>query len=104
MNPGNRRIPKIADRSGRGIPESPEIDVIPLPSRKDLRPLFGTAEGKDLPVLASIVNGKADYFVTGDNKLISLIGQKGDFPFRTVNPAEFLDRVLPVILGGKRRG
>ena len=77
---------------------------MPGSRRVDLRPLFGTAEGKDLLVLASIVNGKADYFVTGDKKLISLIRRKGDFFFKIVSPAEFLDKVLPEILGGKHRG
>jgi len=81
-----------------------KLDIIPYPSREDLRPFVGTAEDKDLPVLASAVKGKADYFMTGDNKLISLIGRKGGFPFKTVSPAEFLDKVLPEILGGKRRG
>jgi len=81
-----------------------KLDIIPYPSRVDLRPLVGTAEDKDLPVLASVVNGEADHFVTGDKKLISLIGRKGDFPVKTVSPAEFLDKVLPEILGGRSQG
>jgi len=81
-----------------------KLEIIPLPSPEDLRPLAGTADEKDLPVLASAINGKADHFVTGDKRLISLIRQKGDFPFGTVTPAEYLDKVLPEILEGKRRG
>ncbi|MCJ7589580.1 MAG: putative toxin-antitoxin system toxin component, PIN family [Candidatus Aminicenantes bacterium] len=81
-----------------------KLDIIPLPSREDLRPFVGAAEDKDLPVLAAVVNGKADHFVTGDKKLISLIRRKGDFPVKTVSPAEFLDKVLPEILGAKHRG
>jgi predicted nucleic acid-binding protein len=81
-----------------------KLDIIPLPSWDDLRPFVGAAEDKDLPVLASVVNGNADHFVTGDKKLISLIRRIGGFPFRIFSPAEFLDKVLPEILGGKRRG
>jgi putative PIN family toxin of toxin-antitoxin system len=78
-----------------------KLEVIPLPSREDLRPLSGTAEEKDLPVLASAVNGRADYLVTGDKKLLALIGREGVLPFKTVSPSEFLDRILPEILAGK---
>ncbi|MGA2361707.1 MAG: hypothetical protein ABSG73_04530 [Candidatus Aminicenantales bacterium] len=80
-----------------------KLEIIPLPSQEDLRPLAETADDKDLPVLASVLNGKADHFLTGDKRLISLIGEKGGFPFKTVSPAEFLDKVLPEILAGKRR-
>lgn len=79
------------------------LQIIPVPSPEDLRPLGGAAADKDLPVLASAINGKADHFVTGDKRLISLIGQKGGFPFKIVSPAELLDKVLPEILEGKRR-
>ena len=80
-----------------------KLEIIPLPSPEDLRPLAGTADEKDLPVLASAINGKADHFVTGDKQLISLIRQKGGFPFRAVSPAEYLDKVLPEILEEQRR-
>jgi predicted nucleic acid-binding protein len=79
-----------------------KLEIMPLASQEDLRPLAGAAE-KDLPVLASAINGKADHFLTGDKKLISLIRQKGGFPFKTASPAEFLDKVLHEILAGKRR-
>lgn len=80
-----------------------KLEVIPLPSQGDLAPLKGAADDKDLPVLASAINGKADHFVTGDKKLITLIGPKGSLPFRAASPAEFLDRVLPEILAGTLR-
>jgi predicted nucleic acid-binding protein len=79
-----------------------KLEIIPLPSREDLGPLAGAADDKDLPVLASAINGKADDFVTGDKRLISLVGQKGGFPFKAVLPGEFLDKVLPGILAGMR--
>jgi len=79
-----------------------KLEIIPLPAREDLGPLAVAADDKDLPVLASAINGKADDFVTGDKRLISLIGRKGGFPFKAVLPAEFLDKVLPGILAGSR--
>jgi predicted nucleic acid-binding protein len=80
-----------------------KLEIIPLPSPEDLRPLAGTADEKDLPVLASVLNGKADHFLTGDKKLISLLRQTADFGFQAVSPAEFLDKVLPEILAGVHR-
>jgi putative PIN family toxin of toxin-antitoxin system len=80
-----------------------KLEVIPLPSGEDLHPLSGAAEEKDLPVLASAVNGRADYLVTGDKNLLSLAGRKGGLPFITVSPSEFLDKLLSEILAGKRR-
>lgn len=81
-----------------------KLEIVPAPSPDDLRPLVGSAEDKDLPVLASGLNGKADHFVTGDKRLQACIGRKGRFPFRTVSPTVFLNGVLPEILTGKRLG
>ncbi|MDH7513293.1 MAG: PIN domain-containing protein [Clostridiales bacterium] len=79
------------------------LEIIPVPSPEDFRALGAAVADKDLPVLASAIKGKTDHFVTGDKRLISLIGKKGGLPFKTVCPAEFLDKVLPEILQGKRR-
>jgi predicted nucleic acid-binding protein len=80
-----------------------KLEVIPLPSCQDLRPLSGAAEEKDLPVVASALNGGADYLVTGDKKLRSLISRRSGIPFKIVSPSEFLDKALPEILAGKPR-
>jgi len=77
------------------------LEIVPLPSPEDLRPLHGSAEGKDLPVLASAINGKADYFVSGDKRLMAAIARNSAFPFRAAGPAELLDGVLPKILSGR---
>jgi predicted nucleic acid-binding protein len=78
------------------------LEIIPLPSSWDLALLGETAEAKDLPVIASAVNGKADHFVSGDKRLLSRLENRTDFPFRTASPSEFLDVLLPDILGRKR--
>lgn len=79
-----------------------KLEVISVPTPEELAPFRGAVGDKDLPVLVSVVNGQADYFVTGDKNLISQIGQKGGFPFKTVSPADLLDKMLPTILGGNR--
>jgi predicted nucleic acid-binding protein len=81
-----------------------KLEIVPVPPPDDLRPLVGSAGDKDLPVLASVLNGKAGHFVTGDKRLMARIGRKGGFPFKTVSPTAFLDGVLPEILAGKRLG
>lgn len=75
------------------------LEVVSIPSSWDLALLGETAEGKDLPVIASAVNGKADYFVSGDKGLLSRLENRTDFPFRTAFPADFLNVLLPDILG-----
>ncbi len=72
------------------------LDIIPLPSLKEIAKLSGATSQKDIPVLASAINGKVDYLVTGDKKDFShLIGQ---YPFKILSPAEFLDSILPEVL------
>lgn len=78
-----------------------KLEIVPLPSLADLRPLLGSADEKDLPVLASAVNGKADTFISGDKRLLAGIARNTIFHFKAAGPAEFLDDVLPKILGGR---
>jgi predicted nucleic acid-binding protein len=78
------------------------LEVVPTPSSWDVALLGDAAGKKDLPVIASAVNGKTDHFVTGDRDLLALIGRREDLPFRAVSPAEFLNVLLPDVLGRKR--
>jgi predicted nucleic acid-binding protein len=78
------------------------LEVIPMPSSWDLALLGDMAEGKDLPVVASAINGKADYFVSGDKRLFSRLEKRLDLPLRPAAPAEFLNVLLPDILGRRR--
>jgi len=73
-----------------------DLNVIPLPSPGEIKKLSGTIADKDVPVLASAINGNVDFLVTGDKK--GFIRLKGKYPFRIVSPAEFLDVILPEVL------
>jgi putative PIN family toxin of toxin-antitoxin system len=75
------------------------IEIVPLPSPKDLVSLAGMTAEKDLPVIASALHGAADFLVTGDKKDLLRI-KKNRLPFSIVSPAEFLDEVLPGLLKG----
>lgn len=79
-----------------------KLEIISVPTPEELASFKGAVGDKDLPVLVSVVNGQADYFVTGDKNLISQIGQKTGFPFKTVSPADLLNKMLPAILAGNR--
>lgn len=72
------------------------LEVVPLPSSRAIRKLFGTIADKDAPVLASAISCDADFLVTGDKK--DFIKLKGECPFRVLNPTEFLDEILPEVL------
>ncbi len=71
----------------------------PFPLEKDLVPLAGLIAEKDLPVIASAINGRADVLVTGDRKdLLKLRRRRSDSSI--ASPAEFLDVLLPRLLKG----
>jgi predicted nucleic acid-binding protein len=75
------------------------IEIVPLPTKRDLLPLAGMTDEKDLPIIASALQGAADFLVTGDKKDLLRI-KKNRLPFSIVSPAEFLDEVLPGLLKG----
>jgi predicted nucleic acid-binding protein len=77
------------------------LEIVPVPFLDELEPFRGAVDDKDLPVLASASMGRADFLVTGDNGLLAQISGQGAFLIKSLPPAEFLDRVLPVILAGK---
>ncbi len=77
------------------------LEVVPAPSSWDLALLGETAEIKDHPVIASAINGKADFFVSGDKRLLSRLEHRPDLSFRTAFPADFLNSLLQNILRGK---
>lgn len=72
------------------------LEVIPLPSYRDIKNLSGHIADKDVPVLASAINGKSDFLVTGDKKDFSKL--RGKYSFKILSPSEFLDITLPEIL------
>jgi len=83
----------------RSILSALKLDIIPIPSARDLEPWAGTTADKDLPVLVSAIQAKADVLVTGDKKdLLKL--RNADLPLILASPAEFLDDILPRFLKG----
>ena len=78
-----------------------DLEIVPVPFLDELEPFRGAVDDKDLPVLASASMGRADFLVTGDKGLLAQISGQGAFLIKSLPPAEFLDRVLPVILAGK---
>jgi predicted nucleic acid-binding protein len=66
------------------------LEIIPLPTREEIKKYTGVTAAKDIPVLVSALNGKADFLVTGDKKDFSPLKRNGALPLKIVSPAEFL--------------
>jgi predicted nucleic acid-binding protein len=96
-----KKIPDALPAYRRYLPKL-KLEVISVPTPEELASFKGAVGDKDLPVLVSVINGQADFFMTGDKSLIFQIGSKGGFPFKTVSPADLLDKMLPAILRGNR--
>jgi predicted nucleic acid-binding protein len=73
------------------------LRIIPVPSWEEVKRYAGVTAEKDIPVLVSAIHGKAEYLITGDKKDFGKL--KGDYPFIITGPADFLDKILPEILG-----
>ena len=74
-----------------------DLEVVPVPSSWDLALLGEMAEGKDLPVIASAITGKANFFVSGDKRLLSRLKERADLPFRISTPDGFVNDLLPYL-------
>lgn len=73
------------------------LEIIPLPSQNEVKRFAGQVSDKDVPVLVSAVNGKADFLITGE-KGFEKRPPKYDYPFKILNPSEFMGLILPEIL------
>ncbi|HDR17127.1 MAG TPA: PIN domain-containing protein [Desulfobacteraceae bacterium] len=78
------------------------LEIVPLPSRNDVKSINGMTAEKDLPVIASAIIGQADVLVTGDKKAFLNIKQRA-LPFKVLSPAEFLNKFLPDFLKGCKK-
>ena len=104
---GRYNIMEIERNLARKMPDAlpiykeyiPEINltIVPLPKPQEIRRYSGSIADKDIPVLASAVKGRADFLVTGDKKDFAKLKAKGNYPFKIVSPAEFVDTILPEI-------
>jgi putative PIN family toxin of toxin-antitoxin system len=107
---GRYNLTEIERNIARRLPEAlsvfneylPRLDLVfvPVPFVEETESFRGAVDDNDLPVLASAAMARADLFVTGDKRLLGQIAGRSDFPIRSLGPADFLDKVLPDILGG----
>jgi predicted nucleic acid-binding protein len=94
----NRKMPGCLPVYKEYFPQL-NLEIIPLPSRKDIIKYTGVTAAKDVPVLVSAIKGKADFLVTGDKKDFSQLKLKSPLPLRIINPADFL-LLIPDFLEG----
>lgn len=76
------------------------LEIVPLPALAELEPWAGMTAEKDIPVIASAINGKADFLITGDHKDFGGLKTIKKIPFKIVTPAEFV-YLAGGLIGGK---
>ena len=92
-----KRMPGLLPLYRKYIPLL-NLKIIPLPSPQEIREFAGKIADKDVPVLVSAIQGKADFLVTGDKRHFQKLRTGKDYPLQIATPAEFVDRLLPEIL------
>jgi putative PIN family toxin of toxin-antitoxin system len=92
-----KKMPKMLPLYRKYLPLL-NLKIIPLPSPQEIREFSGTIADKDVPVLVSAIQGKADFLVTGDKRHFQSLKGGKNYPLQIVTPAEFVDRILPEIL------
>jgi predicted nucleic acid-binding protein len=80
------------------------LEIVSLPSLKEIKKLQGSIASKDLPVLASAVKGNVDFLITGDKKDFAKTRVRGKYHFKIASPAEFIETILPEFLKEKSSG
>ena len=95
-----RKLPAARSVLNECVPRM-NLEIVFLPFSDEMEPFRGIVDDKDLPVLASAVIAKADYFLTGDKRLLSQIRRASGLAFLGRLPADFLNRFLPAILAGQ---
>jgi predicted nucleic acid-binding protein len=93
----SKKIPEVLPVYKAYLPKL-NLEIIPLPLQNEVKRFSGHVSDKDVPVLVSAVNGKADFLVTGDKKDFDKLKLKNDYTFKILNPSEFIDLILPEIL------
>ena len=88
----SRKLPRALPLYNEYLPKL-RLEIVPLPEREEVDAHLGVIADKDVPVVVSAVNGKADLLVTGDNKDFGKIRQNRGYCFEIVSPAEALERI-----------
>jgi predicted nucleic acid-binding protein len=98
-----KKAPAIIPVYRKYFPEI-KLEIIPLPFSEEIKKFSGSIADKDIPVVVSAINGKADFLVTGDKKDFEKLKMKGDYPFKILSPSEFLDTIGGKLLNLLRNG
>ncbi|NVO00729.1 MAG: PIN domain-containing protein [Geobacteraceae bacterium] len=75
------------------------LEIVPLPAPVELEPWAGVTAEKDIPVIVSAINGKADFLITGDHKDFGGLKSDKKIPCKIVTPTEFVN-LVGGLLGG----
>ena len=92
-----KKMPEILSVYKRYLPKL-NLKIIHLPRPEELREFSGKIANKDVPVLVSAIQSKADFLVTGDKQHFQKLKSPGDYSFKIVTPSEFIDLILPEVL------
>jgi predicted nucleic acid-binding protein len=95
-----RKLPAARSVLNECLPRM-NLEIVFLPFSDEMEPFRGIVDDKDLPVLVSAVIAKADYFLTGDKRLMSHLKKASGLSFLGCQPSDFLNRFLPDILSGR---
>lgn len=90
----SRRFPGLLSIYQQFLPRI-HLEVIDVPSYKEVEPFLGKMSAKDAPVLASALNGRARYLVTGDKKDFPPALAK---PMKVLPPSDFVNKILPPLI------
>jgi predicted nucleic acid-binding protein len=74
------------------------LKIIPIPGPEEIKKFSGQIADKDIPVLVSAIQSKADFLVTEDKKHFEKLKVPGNYLLKIITPSEFLERVLPEII------
>ncbi|HSA94889.1 MAG TPA: PIN domain-containing protein [Acidobacteriota bacterium] len=96
------KLPAARSVLNEGLPGM-NLEIVFLPFLDEMAPFRGIVDDEDLPVLVSALIAKADYFLTGDTNSLGQIAKHKAFGISPMDPAHFLDRVLPDILAGGKQ-
>lgn len=81
------------------------LDIIPLPTVKEISQYSGITAAKDVPVLVSAMKGKADFLVTGDKKdFLSIAKRIKPISLMILSPGDFLNLVPGFVEAGLKDG
>lgn len=75
-----------------------KLEIVPLPSYKEIQPYLKTIVAKDAPVLCSAKLANADYLITGDKKDFGKLQLLDELPYKIIWPSEFVNSVLPELI------